>query len=203
MRPLIKMKKKNTCNFFWSNRSFGFSGYLRGFTTIELLISISIIVIISSIAVFNHQRFSESVAISNVAYDVAITLRQAQVYALSGRQPDIFLGNSVPSYGVRFSQNSDSFQLMADTNNDETLDWDIENLTLQRGVEVRGLCLANPNEECVQNESDLSVFFIRPKAQAFFNPTHSSHRNAKITLHSPGGLEKEIFVTESGQILVK
>ncbi len=203
MKLLIKMKKKTTRSFFWPNKSSDFIGPNKGFTMIELLISISIIVIISSIAVFNHQRFSEAMAISNVAYDVAITLRQAQVYALSGRQPDIFLGDNVPSYGVRFNQGSGSFQLMADTNNNGTLNQDIENLTLQRGVEVNRLCLANHNGGCEQNVSGLSVFFIRPKAQSFFNPTHASQRNAVITLRSPGGLEKEVFVTESGQILVR
>lgn len=195
------MKKKTLYSFFGPYKTSSPVDSDKGFTMVELLISISIIVIISSIAVFNQQRFSEVMAISNVAYDVAITLRQAQVYALSGWQPNLFTEPYVPSYGIRFSQGSSSFQLMADTNNNGTLNQVIENLTLQRGVVVSDLCLANQSGGCVQSAPNLSVYFIRPRAQAFFSL--SGGQNALITLQSPNGLEKGIFITESGQILVR
>ena len=58
----------------------------RGFTLYELLISMAIIVLVAGIVIYNHKRFETDIEITNVAYRVALELRQAQVYGISVKQ---------------------------------------------------------------------------------------------------------------------
>ncbi len=93
----------------------------RGFTLYELLISIAIVSIIAGIVLYNHKRFETDVEITNVAYRLALEVRQAQVYSVSVRpfggtpnQP-----NFQVLYGLHFNKDVDnSLIFYADTNED-------------------------------------------------------------------------------------
>lgn len=87
---------------------------LRGFTLVEMIVVLAIIVIITTIAVTGQQNFDKTLTITDSAYTIALTLREAQVFGLSSR-----LYNSVTNagYGVHFSPLSTSHVLFADINN--------------------------------------------------------------------------------------
>jgi len=57
----------------------------KGFSLIELIVAVSVIVIISSVALFHQAKFSSDILISNVAYEIALAIRQAQVYGISSK----------------------------------------------------------------------------------------------------------------------
>lgn len=57
----------------------------KGFTLIEFVVIISIFAIMASVALFNFQGFRSNVAISNLSHDIALTLRQAQVFGWSSQ----------------------------------------------------------------------------------------------------------------------
>jgi prepilin-type N-terminal cleavage/methylation domain-containing protein len=57
----------------------------KGFTLVELLVSISIFVIITSVVFLSQGSFASNLLISNLAYDIALTIRQAQIYGVSTR----------------------------------------------------------------------------------------------------------------------
>lgn len=52
----------------------------KGFTLIEFVVIISIFAIMASVALFNFKGFQNNVAINNVAHDIALVIRQAQVF---------------------------------------------------------------------------------------------------------------------------
>jgi prepilin-type N-terminal cleavage/methylation domain-containing protein len=88
----------------------------RGFTLYELLISFAIISIIAGIVLYNHRRFETDIEVTNLAYRMAVEIRQAQVYGISVRQHAGagLLGFDV-AYGVHFETDvNDSFILFAD-----------------------------------------------------------------------------------------
>ena len=51
----------------------------KGFSLVELLVVLSIFLIITSVVLFNQNKFSSDISITNVAYSIALEIRQAQV----------------------------------------------------------------------------------------------------------------------------
>lgn len=87
----------------------------KGFSLVELIVAVSIIIIISSVALFHQAKFSSDILISNMAYEVALAIRQAQVYGISSKG-NISAGTYQyrAGYGVHFTglvggQKPDSF----------------------------------------------------------------------------------------------
>ena len=82
-------------------------------TLIELLVSIAIFTIITSVVLFNHTEFNSNVLVTNLAYEVALAIRQAQTYGLSVKQ------GSTHSFGIYVDTNGpQSLIIFEDTNND-------------------------------------------------------------------------------------
>ena len=54
-----------------------------GYTIIELLVVFAIISVIMLITLFQYSTFSSSTLLTNLTYEVALSIRQAQVYGLS------------------------------------------------------------------------------------------------------------------------
>ncbi|MBU0750482.1 prepilin-type N-terminal cleavage/methylation domain-containing protein [Patescibacteria group bacterium] len=73
----------------------------RGFTLIEMLVVLAIIVIITGIALVGQTSFNRSLILTDTAYNIGLSIREAQSYGLSTR---IFSGIQNAGYGVRFSR---------------------------------------------------------------------------------------------------
>ena len=76
----------------------------KGFTLVELLVSIAIFSVITTMAVFNNSQFNSSVLLTNLAYEVAISIRQAQVYGVTVRKNSA--GSFDSAYGIHFDMNT-------------------------------------------------------------------------------------------------
>lgn len=85
-----------------------------GFTLIELMVVLAIIVTMTMIVLTNQSTFNKTLVLANTAYDVALTLRSAETYGLGSRATVGGVANA--GYGVHF-QNAPatSFSLFADT----------------------------------------------------------------------------------------
>ena len=79
---------------------------MRGFTLVELLISIAIIGMITALVLVKYGSFSSTTLLKSTAYEIALTLREAQVKSVSvlGSDP-----NFDYPYGVTFSPNSKTY----------------------------------------------------------------------------------------------
>lgn len=86
---------------------------LRGFTLIEMLVSLGIIVIITAIVLLGQSSFNRSLVLVDTAYTIAFTVRQAQTLGLSSRK---FGTIQNAGYGVHFAGAvPTSYELFADT----------------------------------------------------------------------------------------
>lgn len=74
----------------------------KGFTLVELLASLAIITIILSVVIYNHREFDSQLELTNVAYRVAVSIREAQVYGIGARELN---GSFNIPYGVSFFNN--------------------------------------------------------------------------------------------------
>ncbi len=102
-----------------SSRKYNISA--AGFTLVELMVSIAIVLIVAGIILVRYQSFNSSVILKNLAYEVAISVREAQVLSVS------VLGDSGDFSGVyglyfNFDTNPNSYILFRDLDGDEVYD---------------------------------------------------------------------------------
>lgn len=58
----------------------------KGFTLIELMVIVVIMLIMASIVLFNYTQFNESTLLNSFAYDLSLTIRQAQTYGVATKE---------------------------------------------------------------------------------------------------------------------
>ncbi len=91
-----------------------------GFTIVELLVTTTIFVLITSISLVKNAEFNSSISITNLAYEVALQIREAQSYGVSVKEFGVGTGNFDVAYGVYFIDSvNDSFIFFADENKNE------------------------------------------------------------------------------------
>lgn len=180
----------------------------RGFTLIELLVVTGVIVVVSSIVLANHSTFGGVVTLRNLAYDVALTMREAQTYGLSVRQ---FQGSGTftAGYGMHvLAASPTTYVLFADAvsqngryDNGEL----VESVTIRRGFYIADLCIVPPasgTEVC--GIQQLDIVFMRPEPDAHIQYNQSQlAQTARIVLESPRGDRASVLVQATGQISVE
>ncbi len=179
----------------------------RGFTLIELLVVISIFSIVSLSLLSNYPQFRSSISLKRTAQEIALSIRQAQVYGLSvtefGAGSGIF-----PGYGVHFDINTPSvFILFADANNNKLYDGTSEELQtfrIQTADRISKLCgneKTAPPGDCAL--SQLDVVYLRPGPNVVLMSGAVEFSDAEVIVRSSGGEEKTVVVWLTGQIAVE
>lgn len=86
---------------------------MRGFTVVEMLVALGIVVIIMAIVISGQGSFNRSLVLTDTAYTVAFSVRQAQSLGLSSRK---FGSTQNAAYGVHLvSGTKTSYILFADS----------------------------------------------------------------------------------------
>jgi prepilin-type N-terminal cleavage/methylation domain-containing protein len=84
----------------------------RGFTLVEMLVVLAIIGIIMLVVITQQGTFSRTLLLTDTAYTVALSVREAQTYGLSSH---LFSGDQNSAYGLDFTPNSASYTEFGDT----------------------------------------------------------------------------------------
>ncbi|MEN9647626.1 MAG: hypothetical protein RLY57_430 [Candidatus Parcubacteria bacterium] len=191
----------------------------KGFTLIEMMVSIAIFTIITSVVIFNHGKFNSSINVTNLSYEVALAIRQAQVYGLAVKQDSKVADSVEYAYGVYFDTSTEAsrkvFYIFADKNDDQQFDPSGDPCNgsgeCQESIEIRGdVEVSKLGTNVVSNSGDLTVLFLRPNPVAIIRDESNSgvssngRKQAVITLTSAkADKSKEIVVELSGQISVR
>jgi hypothetical protein len=186
------------------------------------MVTIAIFAIITSVVVSKNSDFNSTILLTNLAYETALTIREAQVYGLNvkksgtGNEADFRSG-----FGVHFDlSNPKQFKLFSDRivsgtnsgnkaydNNDNT----IQTFEISRGNYLYRLCLVDSgflnNYNCLnfnQNITTANVVFTRPEPDAVIKTTPQGAPASKleIVLASPSGSKRKVVVSTSGAISV-
>lgn len=183
----------------------------RGFSLIELLVVTGIFLVITGVVLANNAQFNSSVLLGNAAYDVALSIREAQVYGLSTRS---YSGEFRVGYGVHFEGNT-SYLLFADLDADRNKRYDpgidqvVREITLGRGHTILHYCgvRTDGTEDCSDNGAALThldVAFLRPNPDATITGDGPIvYSGAKIVLQSRSEETRTVTVQSTGQMSVK
>lgn len=186
----------------------------RGFTLLELLVVMAIMLVITSLVLARHAQFNGTVLLRNLAYDVALSIRQAQVYGISGRSA---AGVTDVQYGVYLSSaNPSQYVLFADTNSGGSYtsgtDVELEVYNVRAGYTISNFCgqLANGTTKCRTGGTggtitSLTIMFKRPDPDARITSdlAGDTYAEATITVLSPTGFSRVVTVTSTGQMSVQ
>ena len=195
-----------------------------GFTLVELLVSISIFAFMTALLVVKYGNFNNGVLITNLAYDVALTIRQAQSFGLNVKQADnskTCIGTFGASgdafqcsYGAHFeTADSSHFKLFLDdylvnsvydcvgTSCSTGGDYIINSYAIKRGATVSRLCVTTGTGSC-NDVSSLDIVFQRPNPDAIINGS-TVNTYAQIELRATDGTLKHVVVRKTGQISIE
>ena len=187
-----------------------------GFTLIELLVTISIFIIVTSVAVFNNNQFNSSILLTDLGYQIALSVRQAQVYGITVKAPaSCVVGSSSCSftsgYGIDFNINSKtSYILFEDKETGTPLAHiyqtgeALSNFTIGRGYSIKKLCVASGGG--YQSVNTLDVSFVRPEPEAFVSVNGQTAESAEADVYVQDPLDvadRDIVIEPTGQISVK
>jgi len=194
----------------------------KGFTLVELLVTITMFVIITGVVLVNSNKFDSSVLLNNFAYDVALTIKQAQSYGVNVRESSLSptfdsvygvffdLRNSITSYGLfEVKPNDYSKILTADINATCSSDSNcLQKYTMGRGTYIQSICGPKVGgNSCELIDSKLVVMFQRPsltaKIVSFENDLPNLRDYIEITLGTSDGATSTVKVTSIGQVYVK
>lgn len=198
---------------------------LTGFTLIELMVTLTIFAITTGIVMFSQGKFDNSVLLTNLAYDVAITIRQAQTYGVNVREFGVIAGSGkFVGYGVYFSFGTDGsdkqFNLFADANGNYKFDGDfvcnagdiecVDKYIVKRGDKISAICAGADLSSLDCDISPLNITFKRPNPDAVILVNDDSYSTAnrknyaKIVISSAdGSATRSVIVNRTGQIYVQ
>ena len=186
-----------------------------GFGLVELMVSISIMVIVSAIILARQDSFNSAVLLRSQAYEIALALREVQLSAVSASGDT---GSFRTVYGVHFTSETSPaadplngyFQVFKDANNDGFLSTGEEfgpRGNLDKRFEVRAIRIGGAPS------SELAVVFVRPNFDALFfddavgGAVSASTIEIDIARRGISGtgpdVVRTIEVTSTGQIAVK
>jgi len=174
----------------------------KGFTLIEMLVSLAIFAVITSVVVYNYGAFNSNILVTNLAYEMALAIRESQSYGLSVKK--ITASSADYGYGIHFNSSNDhSFYLFADLNRDSKFEANSiancgqanqecrEELVLRGDSSITKLCVKGlvSGTLCYAPENTrwLDIMFVRPNPEAiivresFFESQNQSDTDGSCT----------------------
>ena len=183
-----------------------------GFGMVEMLVSISIIVIVSSVILVRQSSFNSAILLRSQAYEIALQIRNVQFSAVSVSSDG---GGYLSVVGVHFDEDEDSnstYRIFSDQNSNGYYDTnnDVEFGTqgiLDPRFEIREMRSVGAT---LSSTGGLSVVFIRPNFDAQFydssGPVDASSVQIDVARSdgSAGASDvRTIEITSTGQISVQ
>jgi prepilin-type N-terminal cleavage/methylation domain-containing protein len=183
---------------------------ISGFTLIELLIVISIVGIISVGVLATYRDYDSQTLLRNTAYEVALSVREAQILGISTSPYGDTASEDAfeRTYGLHFEENSSTYYVFVDLNNNETFDGTdatIKTVRIANNIMVSGICVMEINDDDCESVDSADVTFRRPHLRGVIttSPPSVDPDQVHVTLRSAKGNEREVQISHAGRISVE
>jgi prepilin-type N-terminal cleavage/methylation domain-containing protein len=186
----------------------------KGFTVLELLVSVSIIGAILSVVFWNYGGFNDNLAVSGSAQEMAIAIRQAQTYGINVKETSANSNSFNSAYGIYFNSSiPGSYRIFVDLNGNNSYDSgeSVEQVTLRNGIIISAACDASTCPPASPaGVTGVNVTFLRPSPDARIYFTNSSGTNiagpvnsARVRLTSPKNKILYVNIEVTGQVTIQ
>lgn len=186
----------------------------------ELIIVTTIATILMTTLVVQQGKWNDSLALNTQTYELALMIRQAQIYSLGVRENTSGTGDKFSGgYGVYFGSDYSQYIFYGDKNGNQKYDNGeaIETKSFTRGVLVDRFCgvkgTGQEEDRCSPGQGNvafLHISFFRPdpKANLFLlkgggNTAVNVIPPVTVYLRSNEGQFKSIKVESNGQISIQ
>lgn len=181
----------------------------------ELLVTTAILTMISGLILINNSKFGGVVRLESLAYDIALSVRQAQVYGIAvARYGSDVSSNYGVGYGVHFDLSSPTqFLFFGDSNLNGKYDGAelLKTTTVAGGYLLSQLCATTTSggidtEAC--DKTSLDVLFVRPEPDGILSANGTTcypltcYTSVRVVIQSPKGNLMSIRIDMNGQISV-
>lgn len=187
-----------------------------GFTLIEFLVAIAVATILMTALVIQQSKWNDHLTVSTQAYELALMIRQAQIYSLGVREYAGGAGDKFDiGYGVHISRTgteSNQYIFFADANHNNRYDSGemVESKNFTRNVKVVKICSGSPSDCNPSSFKQLDVTFFRPQPAPSFALLNegtilpfTSPAYIKVNKEDESGQEVIIKIEANGQISVQ
>lgn len=190
----------------------------QGFSLVELMVAVLIITLVTSIVLVGQSGFGGSILLTNLAYDMALSIREAQNYGLSVKESKLGGSGFDIGYGIHFVKaasptDQKSYILFADRgigvskNNRFDSGEEVKTYQLYRSNFISQFCVKSASGllSCSDDPSigSVDLVFNRAESEAtIMSDIGGPYASATITIASPDGQTRVIEVTLAGQISV-
>lgn len=153
-----------------------------------MMVSISIFVLITTIGIVNYRKFGNDIFITNLGYDIALSVRKAQSYGINVKEAKGLASGFTYAYGIHFArnnnQNSNQYTLFVDATDElgggpnlhydgkvilldgVVIDESVEVFNLLKQSKITGLCVTVGNSAPDCDVGAIDITFLRPNPNA-------------------------------------
>lgn len=174
----------------------------------------AIIGIVTALVMVRYGAFNSVVLLKNQAFEIALDLREAQVFAISARGSGSgSVSEFREEYGVYFAKNSPtSYIFFRDNGTDNPPRYNTGEMLgtprlLDNRFEIIEICVntVTVTESCQNSRDNLAVSFARPDFDAKFFAGGSSVNSAYVTIAGvvDPSVTRSIIISATGQITVQ
>jgi len=205
--------------FFKSNKNDSSNLVSKGFTLIELMVTIGIFVFMTAVVMAKYNNFYSGTIFKNLAYDVALTIRQAQSYGISVKvDPDTTTpsnSNFNAAYGVHFQkdppENSKKFRLSSFVRGTFAEDETEKSYNVKNGASFAEFSVSSDGGSSFNDRMKfVNIIFQRPNPEAVICAKENEGEAFVCTynllriklLAGDGNTSRYIYVNNAGQIRI-
>ncbi|QQG46147.1 MAG: prepilin-type N-terminal cleavage/methylation domain-containing protein [Candidatus Niyogibacteria bacterium] len=182
-----------------------------GFTLLELVVTVGVVLIISLLILADFPEFTRRLELSRTAQAVASSFRQAESAALAVRE---FSAEVFPAYGLHFENlPAKSYVFFADIDQDyktsspdgfyDGPSEEVDTFTINTPVEIYKICGGESGEGADCSITRLDVLYARPNPDIYIITDKGSFLNVEIFVRLTTGAEKKIAIWTTGQLSIE
>ncbi len=180
------------------NRFLKFKG---GFTIIELMICVFIFAMMTTLLLAKYGSFNTNVLLTNLAYDVALTIRNAQSYGLNVKSSPNEENKFNYAYGVHIALGTEFIFFVDTTPNglyDANLGEKITSTTIKRGMSIGRICPGSAicsSLNSYTGADSMDITYKRPNPEAIIKSTTGGVTITQTSFSSSFALRNSLSTT--------